>query len=69
MPPMPLPMQPPEPEPHTAEQAIHNRPLPAGQQSNLRIPLGWLDTPSMHQPWGTFVPIKVTSHAVQLELM
>jgi len=59
MPPVPVPDKPPEPEAPPAETAIHSRPLPAGQQGNLRIPLGWLDTPSYHQPWGVFVPIKV----------
>ncbi len=63
MPQVPVPALPPEAEAPPAEAAIHSRPLPAGQQGNLRIPLGWLDTPSMHQPWGCFVPIKARPRA------
>lgn len=59
MPPLPQVPRPPESEAPAPEELINSRVQPAGKQSNLRIPLGWLDTPNMGNPIMNFIPMKV----------
>jgi hypothetical protein len=59
MPPLPQAAKLPEIDEPTAEALINSRVQPAGRQGNLRIPMGWLDTPSMGKPIMNFIPMKV----------